>query len=83
MNLLQRHIGKSHFLSIREAALNDRARTAKERSPSKQFDFLYFGIAEYTNNTSIMFLDGDNDAEIAEVELLEAVVVLRDWHEKA
>ena len=30
-----------------------------------------------------MFLDGDNDAEIAEVELIEAVVVLRDWHEKA
>ena len=29
-----------------------------------------------------MFLDGDNDAEIAEVELLEAVVVLCDWHEK-
>ena len=30
-----------------------------------------------------MFLDGDNDAEIAEVELLEALVVLPDWHEKA
>ena len=30
-----------------------------------------------------MFLDGDNDAEIEEAELLEAVVVLRDWHEKA
>ena len=30
-----------------------------------------------------MFLNGDNDAEIAEVELLEAVVVLHDWHEKA
>ena len=69
-NLLQRHIGKSRFLSKREAALNNRARTAEERSPSKQVDFLYCGIAEYTNDTSIMFLDGDNDAEIAEVELL-------------
>ena len=36
-------------------------------------------------NTSITFLDDDNDVKIAEVELLEAVVVFRDlfdWHEK-
>ena len=29
-----------------------------------------------------MFFDDDKDAEIAEVELVEAVVVLRDWHER-
>ena len=37
----------------------------------------------FTNDTSITFLDGDNDVEIAEVELLEALVVLCDWHERA
>ena len=37
----------------------------------------------FTNDTSITFMDGDNDVEIAEVELLEALVVLRDWHERA
>ena len=37
----------------------------------------------FTNDTSITFMDGDNDVEIAEVELLEVLVVLRDWHERA
>ena len=32
-----------------------------------------------TNDTAITFLDGDSEVEIAEVELLEAVVVLRDF----